>query len=237
MNSLYQGWKLEEGTLLKKIPQFLISIAGLALVQATPAASATLFGETLDANITISGEDDNGFYTLQVLDGPVVVGASGFSDTIPVFKQLTEDGFATASNQITGDVIVAIGADTISVEMQGQVQPFELESKFSGIGAASFQIAADADSATGVMSGVNLDLSDSDTAHSVDFATFYLGFQPGTDLTQTETLTFATGGGGGGGVPEPSTWMLLLAGFAGLGFAGLSRLRRRVEVTGRTGAR
>jgi len=87
------------------------------------------------------------------------------------------------------------------------------------------------------MSGVNLDLSDSDTAHSVDFATFYLGFQPGTDLTQTETLTFATGGGGGGGVPEPSTWMLLLAGFAGLGFAGLSRLRRRVEVTGRTGAR
>jgi len=84
MNSLYQGWKLEEGTLLKKIPQFLISIAGLALVQATPAASATLFGETLDANITISGEDDNGFYTLQVLDGPVVVGASGFSDTVRI---------------------------------------------------------------------------------------------------------------------------------------------------------
>jgi PEP-CTERM motif len=230
VNDLYQGWKLE-GTLLKKIPQFLISVAGLALVQATPAASATLFGETLDANITISGEDDNGFYTLQVLDGPVVVGASGFSDTIPVFKQLTEDGFATASNQITGNVIVTIGADTISVEMQGQVQPFELESKFSGIGAASFQIAADADSATGTMSGVNLDLFDSDTSHSVDFATFYLGFQPGTDLTQTETLTFATGVGGGA-VPEPSTWMLLLAGFAGLGFAGLSHSRRRVEVTG-----
>jgi PEP-CTERM motif len=230
VNDLYQGWKLE-GTLLKKIPQFLISIVGLALVQATPAASATLFGETLDANITISGEDDNGFYTLPVLVGPVVVGASGFSDSIPVFKQLTEDGFATASNQITGNVTVTIGADTISVEMQGQVQPFELESKFSGIGAASFQIAADADSATGTMSGVNLDLFDSDTSHSVDFATFYLGFQPGTDLTQTETLTFATGVGGGA-VPEPSTWMLLLAGFAGLGFAGLSRSRRRVEVTG-----
>jgi hypothetical protein len=218
------------GAVLKKIPEILFAIGGLVLVQAAPAASATLFGETLDANITISGEDDNGFYTLQVLDGPVVVGASGFSDTIPVFKQLTEDGFATASNQITGNVVVTIGADTISVEMQGQVQPFELESKFSGIGAANFQIAADADSATGVMSGVNLDLSDSDTAHSVDFATFYLGFQPGTDLTQTETLTFASGVGAA--VPEPSTWMLLLAGFAGLGFAGLSRSRRRVEVTG-----
>ncbi|HEY5203266.1 MAG TPA: hypothetical protein VIJ63_01520 [Roseiarcus sp.] len=39
------------------------------------------------------------------------------SDTIPVFKQLTEGGFATASNRIIGDVIVRIGADTISVEM------------------------------------------------------------------------------------------------------------------------
>ncbi len=102
---------------MKKIPEILFVAAGLALVQATPAASATLFGETLDANITITGEDDNGFYSLPVLVGPVVVGASGFSDNIPVFKQLTEDGFATASNQIVGNVIVTVGANTISVEM------------------------------------------------------------------------------------------------------------------------
>jgi hypothetical protein len=215
---------------LKKIPEIVFAIVGLALVHAAPAASATLFGETLDANITIAGEDDNGFYTLPVLVGPVVVGASGFSDTIPVFKQLTEGGFATASNQITGNVIVNIGADTISVEMQGQVQPFELESTFSGIGAASFQIANDADSATGLMTGVNQDLFDNKTTHSVDFATDYLGFQPGTDVTQTETLSF-TAVVGGGAVPEPSTWMLLLAGFASLGFAGLSR-SRTVKVAG-----
>jgi PEP-CTERM motif len=222
---------------MRHIPKILFSIVGLALVQTAPAASATLFGETLDANIAISGQDDNGFYTLQVLDGPVVVGASGFSQSIPVFKQLTEGGFATATNQIVGNVIVNIGADTISVEMQGQVQPFELESKFSGIGGASFQIANDADSAAGVMSGVNLDLFDNDTPHSVDFATFYLGFQPGTDLTQTETLSFTTIVSSGA-VPEPSTWMLLLAGFAGLGFVGLSRSRRTVEgVALRTGAR
>lgn len=214
---------------MKKIPEILFAIVGLALVQAAPAASATLFGETLDANITITGEDDNGFYTLPVLVGPVVVGASGFSDIIPVFKQLTEDGFATASNQVSGNVTVTITADTISVEMVGQVQPFELESTFLGIGASSFQIASDADSATGVMSGVNLDLFDTDTPHSVDFATYYLGYQTGTDLIQTETLTFAPSSVGAGAVPEPSTWMLILAGFAGLGFAGLSR-SRRVEV-------
>ncbi len=213
---------------MKKIPEILFAVVGLALVQATPATSATLFGETLDANITITGQDDNGFYTLPVLVGPVVVGASGFSDSIPVFKQLTEDGFATPTNQITGNVIVNIGAESISVEMKGQVQPFELESTFSGIGGTSFQIANDVDSATGAMSGVNLDLFDTNTLHSVDFATFYLGFQPGTDLTQTETLTLASVVGGA--VPEPSTWMLLLAGFAGLGFAGFSRSRRRVDV-------
>jgi hypothetical protein len=214
---------------LKKIPEILFAIVGLALVQAAPAASATLFGETLDANVTITGQDDNGFYSLPVLVGPVVVGASGFSDNIPVFKQLTEGGFATATNQIVGNVIVNIGADTISVEMQGQVQPFELESTFSGIGASSFQIANDADSATGLMSGVNLDLFDSETVHSVDFATDYLGFQPGTDVTQTETLSFTTVVGAGA-VPEPSTWTLLFAGFAGLGVAALSRSRRRVQV-------
>jgi hypothetical protein len=214
---------------LKKIPEILVVIAGLALAQTAPAASATLFGETLDANITITGQDDNGSYTLPVLVGPVVVGASGFSDIIPIFKQLTEGGFATASNQIVGNVIVTIGADTISVEMQGQVQPFLLESTFSGIGAASFQIANDADSATGLMTGVNLDFLHSETAHSIDFATYYLGFQPGTDVTQTETLSF-TAVVGTGAAPEPSTWMLLLVGFAGLGFAGLARSRRTVEV-------
>src|SRR6185437_9959604 len=102
---------------MRHIPRILFSIVGLALVQAAPAASATLFGETLNADIEITGQDDNGFYSVQVLKGPVVVGAAGFSDSIPVFKQLTEDGFATASNQINGTVVVNIGADTISVEM------------------------------------------------------------------------------------------------------------------------
>ncbi len=88
------------------------------------------------------------------------------------------------------------------------MQPFELESTFSGIGASSFQIANDVDSATGVMSGVNLDLSDTDTAHSVDFSTFYLGFQPGTDLTQTETLSFTTVAGGGAVVKAWICWKL-----------------------------
>ena len=64
------------------------------------------------------------------------------------------------------------------------------------------------------MAGVNLDLFSNFTPNSVDFATFYLGFQPGTHVTQTETLSFEAVAS----VPEPSTWAMLLLGFAGIGF-------------------
>ena len=35
----------------------------------------------------------------------------------------------------------------------------------------------------------------------------------------------------GGAVPEPSTWAMMLAGFAGLGFAGYRASRKSVAVT------
>jgi hypothetical protein len=212
---------------MKNFPATIVVIAAFALLGAVPAAGATLFGETLGTNIAITGEDDNGSYTLPVLTGPVIVGPSGFSDNIPVFKQLTQDGFSTASNQIDGNVIVDIGANTISVEMLGQVQPFELESQFSGIGGSSFHIVSIADSATGVIDVVNMILFSNFTPHSVDFATLYLGFQPGTDLNQTVTLTFANGAGA---IPEPSTWAMMLVGFAGLGFAGYRTSRKSAEI-------
>jgi PEP-CTERM motif len=58
-------------------------------------------------------------------------------------------------------------------------------------------------------------------------------FGPNIDLTFGYTL-IADGPGGfgfdlaiGGAVPEPSTWAMMLVGFAGLGFAGYRSTRRR----------
>jgi hypothetical protein len=105
--------------------------------------------------------------------------------------------------------------------VNGQVQPFELESQFTGIGRTITNVVG---TATGVILGVNGVLFSNFTSTSVDFASVYLGFQPGTSLTQTETLTFAAAGG----VPEPSTWAMLPIGFAGLGFA-FRQSRRKVS--------
>jgi PEP-CTERM motif len=59
-------------------------------------------------------------------------------------------------------------------------------------------------------------------------------FGPNIDLTFGYTLV-ADGSGGfgfdfaiGGAVPEPSTWAMMLVGFAGLGFGGYSASRKSV---------
>jgi subtilisin family serine protease len=57
-------------------------------------------------------------------------------------------------------------------------------------------------------------------------AVFDLGsFGPHIALTITGSGTFAFGGA----VPEPSTWAMMLVGFAGLGYAGY-RTKRHVNV-------
>lgn len=192
-----------------------IALVALAAAGLAPNARASLIGETFNASIQITGSDDNGFYDINVFNG-TITGAAGPEISTSVFKQLTFSGFHTASNQITGSVTVDVGVNSIAVNFSGQAQPFELQSTFTNIPDT---ITAEADSATGLLAGVNLDLSHSFTAHSVSMATFYLGFQPGTNVTQTETLTLVAATA----VPEPST--LLIFGFALIGIACIRRRR------------
>jgi PEP-CTERM motif len=57
-----------------------------------------------------------------------------------------------------------------------------------------------------------------------------------TGLGAFTQVTFSSTGNAfefslGSGVPEPSTWAMMLAGFAGLGFAGYRTQRKRVTAT------
>ena len=190
--------------MISKIAAWVFAFATLAVT----SANATLIGQTFNGAITIAGSDDNGSYSISVLNGPVTVPGAGLTETFTVSKQLTLGGFSTQSNQIDVSVTLKIGSDFMSVNLSGQVQPFELTSSFTGIAGP---IIAVSNSATGLISGVNMDLGNSFTPDSLSFSTFYLGFQPGTNVTQTETLSF-----GAKAVPSP----IIGAGLPGLIVAG-----------------
>jgi hypothetical protein len=138
--------------MISKIAAWVFAFATLAVT----SANATLIGQTFNGAITIAGSDDNGSYSISVLNGPVTVPGAGLTETFPpIIKQLTLGGFSTQSNQIDVTVTLTIGSDFMSVRILGQVQPFELTSSFTGI---TGPIIAVSDSATGLISGVNMDL-------------------------------------------------------------------------------
>ncbi len=92
----------------------------------------------------------------------------------------------------------------------GQAQPVELIGDFTNIPPT---IVSDVETTSGFISGVSTPLAPSFTATSVTISASYLGFQPGTDTSQTDTLTFSAVAA----VPEPSSLALLGAGLLVLG--------------------
>ena len=63
--------------------------------------------------LRLKGQDDNGFYAVDVFTGAINVGA-GFNSSYSFFRQSTYDGFATASNQLTGSIGLSVAADSIT---------------------------------------------------------------------------------------------------------------------------
>ncbi len=190
-----------------------------ALLALSPnvARADGLANATINAAITLQGQDDNGFYTVDVFTGAISVG-SGFSNTYTFFRQNTFDGFSTASDQLTGTIGLSIAADSITLTFNGQAQPVELVGDFTGL-PATITSATEVDS--GFLNGVSMPLSNSFTATSLTMSAFYLGFQPGTSTTQTDTLTFAPASS----VAEPSS--LFLTATSLFGVIGIARRKIR----------
>jgi hypothetical protein len=189
----------------------------VALASSGTASAASLLGQTITGVIQIKGDDDSGFYTLDVFNGAVDVGG-GYSQSFNVFKQHTRGGFQGFSNQLSGLVTLNIDADTIAVNFTGQSQGVRLMSSFSGI-AGPIETVAHATS--GLVPGIMADEGVTYTASSVRFSLLMLGYEPSVNVTQLETLSFPAAPPNP--VPEPRTWALLIGGLAATG----AMLRRR----------
>jgi hypothetical protein len=203
---------------------FHSGLAVALLTLTSGIARADLLNSTINADITLQGQDDNGFYTIDVFNGSINVGG-GFNNSYNFFRQNTEDGFATASNQLTGNVGLSITGDTITITFNGQAQPVELTGAFTGLPGT---ITAVSEVDSGFMDGVSLPLPNAFTGTSVTTEAFYLGYQPGTSTSQVETLTF--GSAPPPPVPEPSSVVLVGTGL----LSAFEVVRRRVRSSARS---
>jgi hypothetical protein len=187
----------------KAVALTLFGVAGLI---GAARADTTMIGQTIDASVVFEGQDDNGFFSIPIFSGPIIVGAG---QEISEFfsKQLTQGGFATPTNVLSGTATVNAAADSIVVGFSGQAQPGTLNFSFSNLAfAPPSAVDGLSTSTTGIMTGVNMALTPSFTASSVTGMGFFLfGFQPGTNVTQTAGFTLVP-------VPEPSAYLLMLAG-------------------------
>jgi len=176
-------------------------VAGLA-----PAGRAGATILSVGAAITFSGSDDGGAYSIDVFSGPISPGP-GLDLNQHLFRQNTDMGFHGPSNQLDGFATVDVVGNTITVGFHGQAQPGSLNFDFKNPALSpDGQITDVGTSTAGVQSGVNLALKPSFTGSSVTGMGFFLlGFQPGTNVSQTATLTL-------GAIPEPSTFALVLSG-------------------------
>jgi hypothetical protein len=96
---------------------------------------------------------------------------------------------------------------------QGQAVQFTPSSSNTSLGAVNWSIGSGT---------VTFDITDNHLLGN-DFA-FSWAMTCANDVIQGQ-VDLGTTGGSVGGVPEPSTWALILAGFAALGFAGHRRAR------------
>ena len=186
------------------------SLGGVS-VQSTvmaPSSSPFLFGPTTTEAIAQGGS------------GPTFVDGQPFA----ISTVLTDKAYATT---------LIDGASNVADALLGpQDEIFGTANQFGNVGSATstFDFRFQGDLLLGVIDSLDFSIvvngAQIFTGSSVNDDVINLGFLgPNIDLTIEGEGVFAFGGAVTAAVPEPSTWAMMLLGFAGLGYAGYRRTR------------
>lgn len=220
------------------------------LLYSTLLASAALIAQPASAVITFDSIGDttgaipfNGLINGVVQPGltsTLTLTLASLNTTTGVFTW-NYDLFNTSSAPITGSRVSAFGFNTTpNVSATGHFVTGEFDTVTLGgnvPGLGTFEVCVSDGNCAGGASGgptigqhgtgaLTLDFADGTTAVNMDDLGFFVRYQSivGATLPGTNPLDES---GVGTVIPEPATWMSMLAGFGALGFA----MRRRRNVT------
>lgn len=180
------------------------ALLALALASATPVGAATLVGDTINLNYLFPDSSTVfGSSSLSIASDPTSLSCS--PGGLGVCSAFAENAtFTVTSNSIT------LAEDGGSSYTPAAFNGLQYSNLGFGSGITGFSLSTDL---------AGLTASDvSFTGSSIEFNAQGLSFPDAYFVT----LTLSSG------VPEPSTWAMLVLGFAGLGFAGYRRAKARL---------
>lgn len=199
---------------LKSLAQALVAVAGIGF----GSAQAGLIGDTIGYEIGWSGFTPLVSTNLP-LSGSFVAGAGVELSGQPVDYTFLSSGFP---QEMSGLVSINVDDSSIFVSFAGTAQAGSLIFNFTGIDDTILGIST---TGTGQINGVNDFNQPFFDASSVSNMGFFLfGFEPGTTMTQTVSLQFATNGS----VPAPGTLALIGLPLSLLALAARRRRKRAV---------
>ena len=203
----------------------IAGVSAIALPIMTLAAPPQAHADLIGTNVTFGT-----LYQQTSTSMPVVVSTTATEPVVlgeVTFPSLQAYGVSNNLGLFLVDGAVTVGADSLT-ETFANAGSGAFASAYKNDAVYTFESAALVNITGAVVDPIsNLGLTDADLTFSGD--QLFVNYGGGQSYDPNSILKIdlvVQGGPNGSPVPEPSTWAMMLLGFAGLGFAGYRRARQ-----------